>query len=58
MSERSPAQIEASQRNGALSHGPKTEEGEAISSRNSTTHGLLANSIVTAGESHQGFQDH
>ena len=57
MSERSPAQIEASQRNGALSNGPKTEEGKAISSRNSTTHGLLANSIVIEGESHEAFQD-
>lgn len=56
MSERSPAQIEASKRNGALSQGSVTEEGKAISSRNNTRHGMLATSIVIEGESHEEFQ--
>ena len=56
MSERSPAQIAASQRNGALSSGPVTPEGKAVSSRNNTRHGMLATSIIIEGESHEEFQ--
>ena len=39
---RSPAQIEASRRNGARSHGPTTAEGKAHASRNALKHGLCA----------------
>ena len=39
---RSPAQIEASRRNGARSRGPVTEEGKARASRNALKHGLAA----------------
>ena len=39
---RSPAQVEASRRNGARSRGPVTEEGKARASRNALKHGLTA----------------
>ena len=39
---RSPAQIEASRRNGARSKGPVTPEGKAKASRNALKHGLTA----------------
>ena len=39
---RTPAQIEASRRNGARSRGPVTEEGKARASRNALKHGLTA----------------
>ena len=39
---RSPAQIEASRRNGARSKGPVTDEGKAKASRNALKHGLCA----------------
>ena len=39
---RTPAQIEASRRNGARSRGPVTEEGKAKASRNALKHGLTA----------------
>src|SRR3954462_7285596 len=39
---RSPAQIEASRRNGARSRGPITAEGKARASRNALKHGLAA----------------
>ncbi|MGD9509781.1 MAG: hypothetical protein AB7O95_01435 [Geminicoccaceae bacterium] len=39
---RSPAQIEASRRNGARSHGPVTPAGKAKASRNALQHGLCA----------------
>src|SRR3954451_6989305 len=39
---RSPAQVEASRRNGARSKGPVTDEGKARASRNALQHGLTA----------------
>ena len=39
---RTPAQIQASRRNGACSKGPVTEEGKARASRNALKHGLTA----------------
>ena len=42
--------------NGAKSHGPTTPEGRAISSRNSLTHGLSAQSVVLSAESTEDFQ--
>src|SRR5215213_5704739 len=41
-SPRTPAQIDASRRNGARSRGPVTEEGKARTSRNALKHGLTA----------------
>src|SRR5882757_10588197 len=52
---RSEKQIAASRANGALSHGPVTPEGKAISSRNSLRHGMLAKTIVLEGESLDHF---
>ena len=46
----SEKRIAASQRNGALSRGPKTTAGKAISSRNALRHGLLAKVIVHADD--------
>ena len=45
---RSDKQIEASRRNGALSQGPLTSEGKAITSRNAITHGLKARDGLSA----------
>jgi hypothetical protein len=48
---RTPAQIEASRRNGARSPGPVTAEGKACSSRNALKHGLCAmQHLVLEGE--------
>ncbi len=47
---RTPAQIEASRRNGAQSRGPVTPQGKAVSSLNATRHGLLARSVLLGGE--------
>ena len=47
---RTPKQTEASRANGAKSKGPITPEGKRNSSRNSTRHGLLAETIVLEAE--------
>jgi hypothetical protein len=52
---RTEAQMEASRRNGAQSNGPVTEEGKAISSRNSYKDGLTGNTIILDGESREKF---
>ena len=45
-----PKQIAASRTNGAKSKGPVTPQGKLNSSRNSTRHGLLAETIVLEAE--------
>lgn len=53
---RSDKQIEASRRNGALSRGPVSIDGKAVSSRNAVTHGLTARDILLRHESPEQFQ--
>jgi hypothetical protein len=52
---RSPAQIEASRRNGARSKGPVTAEGKARASRNAFRHGLCAEQLLAPGEDPAAF---
>src|SRR5215213_5819039 len=55
---RSPAQVEASRRNGARSRGPVTPEGKAQSSRNTLKHGLTAmHHLVVEDEAPQELAD-
>ena len=53
---RTEAQIEASRTNGALSKGPVTEEGKAISSKNGLKEGLASNTVIIKGESKERFE--
>ncbi len=53
--ETSDLQKQTSRQNGALSRGPKTEEGKRHSSRNSLRHGLFAKAIVMDNECKEGF---
>jgi hypothetical protein len=52
---RTPAQLDASRRNGAQSRGPVTTAGKSTSSKNATTHGLYASTTVLASESQSDF---
>jgi len=54
---RTEAQIAASRANGALSHGPVTEEGKRIAQSNALKHGLLSNTILIPGESEEMFDE-
>lgn len=54
---RTEAQQEASRRNGALSRGPVTEEGKAISSRNAQKHGMNTHSVVLRNENQEEFDN-
>src|ERR1700678_27132 len=53
----SKERIESSRANGAKSRGPITPEGKLRSSRNATTHGLLADCVVLNAEDKEGFDD-
>ena len=56
---RTPAQIEASRRNGAKSRGPKTLEGQERSSRNAIKHGLSSSKIVVLdGECEEAWEEY
>jgi len=46
----SPAQLTASRVNGALSHGPVTSEGKAISSQNALKLGVYSEALIIPGE--------
>jgi len=53
----SPAQIEASRRNGARSRGPASPEGKAVAARNGLRHGLCARTVrVLPAEDEASFQ--
>ena len=52
------AKIEANQRNGQLSHGPRTPEGKTIVARNAIKHGIFATVPVIPGECPDSWEAH
>jgi len=52
----SQRRIDASRANGALSHGPKTPEGRALSAAAALTHGLTARRTLVGNESEEAFR--
>jgi hypothetical protein len=48
-------QVDANQRNGALSQGPKTPEGKAASAQNARKHGLLSQGVLLPDEDKAEF---
>ena len=56
MSQRTPAQINASRENGALSKGPITNEGKMKVAGNAIKHGLTSKTLVLATESKEAFE--
>jgi len=54
---RTNAQSEASRRNGALSHGPATEDGRSRSAQNATTHGIFSSQVILPGEDPAEFHE-
>ena len=52
----SEKQIQAARANGAKSRGPKTAQGKLASSRNATTHGLTARTVILSTESGAQFE--
>src|SRR4051812_30878899 len=52
----SPAQTAANRANAQLSTGPRTEEGKARSSENSTKHGLTSKAVVLPHEDPAEFE--
>ena len=52
---RTPKQTQASRANGAKSKGPVTSQGKLNSSRNSTRHGMFADTIVLEAEDQSQF---
>ena len=53
-----PAQALASRANGALSHGPVSESGKAISSRNALKTGLTGRTVLLPSEDAALFEVH
>ena len=53
-----PAQIEANRQNAQKSTGPKTPEGKAVASQNSTTHGLRSNRVLITSENSAEYNAH
>src|SRR5271156_4532560 len=53
----SQRKIQSARTNGAKSHGPKTKQGLAKSSRNALTHGLYSPTIVLQGEPREKYQE-
>ena len=53
----SQKKIDSARANGAKSHGPKTEEGRQISSRNADKHGFYSSSVVLPTESREEFEE-